>query len=140
MPNPTPADVKAADAAKAQADIDAARQEGAATALTAERERIAAIVDCDEAKDREELARHFAFSTSMSPADAKAALAKAPAKQTPASTAAHPANRFEAAMKTAGNPAVGADTGGEPETEEAKSIAFADSYFAAKRGHQNRRA
>lgn len=44
----------------------------------AERERISAIVNSDEAEGREDLAKHFAYNTEMSPDDAVAALKAAP--------------------------------------------------------------
>ncbi|ACL57430.1 S49 family peptidase [Methylobacterium nodulans] len=66
-----------------QADLDKARTEGHAAGLaegtragaTAERERISAILGCDEAKGREASARHLALTTDMTPDAAKGALA-----------------------------------------------------------------
>lgn len=70
-------------AAFSQADLDAARAAGKAEGLaegtkasaTAERERIGAILGCDEAKGREASARHLALSTDLSPDAVKGALA-----------------------------------------------------------------
>jgi len=45
----------------------------------AERERIAAILGCEEAKSHEASARHLAFSTALSADDARALLATLPA-------------------------------------------------------------
>lgn len=85
-------------------DQDKIRSEAAAT----ERQRVAGIVGCEEANGREALARHFAFSTSMSVDEAKAALAAAPiAKADPAPAAAAAAapaapNALAAAMAATG--------------------------------------
>ncbi|MCV0427815.1 MAG: S49 family peptidase [Roseibium sp.] len=53
-----------------------ARSEGEKAGAESERGRIKAILDSDEAKGREDLARHFAFNTDQSPEAANAALAK----------------------------------------------------------------
>ncbi len=64
------------------AAVAAARSEGRAdgerAGASAERARVAAILDHDSAKGRETLARHFAFKTEMKAEDAQAALAAAP--------------------------------------------------------------
>lgn len=65
-----------------QAAIDAARTEAA----TAAQQRIGAILQCDEAKDRRKAAEHIAFNTQMSVDDAKAML-----KATAAETVSEPA-------------------------------------------------
>lgn len=64
--------VKAGATAKAEAHA-----EGVKIGAENERKRIAAILDSEEAKDREPLARHLAFETDHSPEAARAALAKA---------------------------------------------------------------
>jgi signal peptide peptidase SppA len=56
----------------------AGKAEGVKEGATAERKRIAAILDDDKAKGREPLARHFAFETDQSAEQALAALEKAP--------------------------------------------------------------
>lgn len=61
-------------------DTDVDEKEKKAVA-EAERSRIAAIVGCEEAKGREELANHIAFKTEMNADDAKAMLAAAPVTQ-----------------------------------------------------------
>ena len=84
----------------AQADIDRARAEGLAagqkeasvTAAAAERARIAGILDSDEAKGREALARKLAFTTAQTPDEAKAFLADLP-KAEAAATAPSIADR-----------------------------------------------
>lgn len=58
-------------------DLNAVRSEGA----NAERKRVGDILNCEQAKGRESLANHFAFNTSISVEDAKAALAAAPVAQ-----------------------------------------------------------
>jgi len=55
-----------------------AAAELAAEARQAERERIAAILDAEEAQGRAALARHFATQTDMEPEQAKVALGAAP--------------------------------------------------------------
>lgn len=83
----------------------------AAEAKKAERERISAIMCSDDAKGREELANHFAFNTSMSVDDCKAAMAVAPKKaEKKLEQAAAPekeTNHFAEAMDKTGNPNVG---------------------------------
>lgn len=112
---------------KTQADVDAARQDGATAATASERTRISAIMTSEEAKGREELAQHFAYETDMAPEAAKAALGKAPkpaaptAKQSP----------FEARMNATPNPNVGAD-GGPVDQEDPAAVAAA--IVAAHRG------
>ena len=72
------------------------------------RERVASIIGCEEAKGREALAQHFAFKTSMSVDDARAALAASPA-----AAPSKPDNAFAAAMNSTENPNVGAGGAGE---------------------------
>lgn len=84
-------------------------------AAATERARVKGIQTCAEAKGREELANHFAFNTSMSVADAQAALAAAPTAAAAAPAAAAPAaaapNTLEQAMNNTAQPNVGADQG-----------------------------
>lgn len=80
----------------------------AAAVAKAERERIAAITGCEEAKGRASLASHLAFKTGLSVAEAKEMLAAAPQEQAAASTA----NKLDEAMTATGGGAdVGADNG-----------------------------
>jgi ATP-dependent Clp protease protease subunit len=82
-------------------------------------DQIEAIIDCDEAKGREALARRFAFKTTMAVDDVKAFLAAAPKEEpkalvpAPAATTSAPQGQidrgFEAAMRKAGNPVIGPD-------------------------------
>lgn len=92
--------------------------------VTAEQTRIAGILDSEEAKGQEGLAKHFAFKTSMSADDAKAALAAAskdgavtpPAKAPPAKAkVADEPNPFAAAMDAGTHPNLA--NGGEPDEQ-----------------------
>ncbi len=75
--------------------------------MLAERERVKAILSCDEAKNRGDLANHLALSTDLSVEAAKGILAAAPKIETkPAASGA----AFAAAMAK-GNPEVGPGAG-----------------------------
>jgi signal peptide peptidase SppA len=132
-----------------QAAVDAARTEGQTTGrsegATAERERIAAILGCDEAKDRPALAQHIAMKTAMSPDEAKAMLA-ASAKETveaPAQTddeeEAKGDTGFSGAMSK-GNPDVGGGSGGgnEPEAKEDGSDVLALAASVGIKGFEKK--
>lgn len=94
-------------AAPAVASTDIATQ--VAAAVKADRDRMSAIRNCDEAKANPGLANHLA-ETGMSVDDAKAALkAAGPAATT---TAAAP-NQFKAAMDGSQHPNVGGEGGGD---------------------------
>ena len=82
-----------------------------ASVQKAERERIAGITGCEEAKGRSSLANHLAFNTSMSLEDAKGMLAVA-GKDAAAAPAAPVAatNALEQAMAATAQPNVGADS------------------------------
>jgi signal peptide peptidase SppA len=118
----------AADATKqGTADITTpAAAAPTADAAQAERERCAAITTCEEAKGREELANHFAFKTSMSVDDAKAALAASPKAVAPKADAGA---AFNAAMATTPNPDIKADEGGDADT--GKQMSAADRIVAS---------
>src|SRR5690606_38339518 len=92
-------------------DQDALRAEAAAP----ERQRVAGIVGCDDAKGRETLANHFAFNTNMSVDEAKAALAAAPKAEAaaPAAPAAPGASALAAAMAATGGGANVSPEGGD---------------------------
>ncbi len=104
--------------------VDAAAT--AQAAVTAERERISAIMGCDEAKDRNTLATHLALNTSMSVADAKATLAVAASEKAqpaaPAAPSAAANNAFTAAMAS-GNPEIGADSAEASNSSSGESVA-----------------
>lgn len=78
----------------------------------AERERIAGILNCEEAAGRTKLANHLAMNTNMSLADAKAMLAVSgqDAAAAPAAPAAAAPSAFEQAMNNTAQPNVGTDT------------------------------
>lgn len=85
------------------AQVAAARKEGAEQMQA----RIREISTSDEAKGREALAQHLAFSTSMSADEAKALLAVSAKEATP--SAASQVNALADAMAKLSNPGVGAD-------------------------------
>lgn len=110
-----------------QAALDTARAEGRNEGATAERERIQAILGCDEAKSRSALSFHLAMNTEQSVESAKGILAASPedkpAKQDSAKTP------FEQAMEQ-GNPDITAEGG--PDVEEADaSQQLLNDYRAA---------
>jgi hypothetical protein len=110
--------VKAA-AAEAEAKAKTEAKAEADKAETAAKARVSAILDHEEAKGREELAKHLAFSTDMTP-EAAAALLKASPK------ASGLANRMAGT-----NPNVGAD--GKPSAEPAPAtsvISFREAQMA----------
>lgn len=84
-----------------------------AAAKTAERTRIAAILDLPQATGREGLARKLALTTDMDSATAAGLLDAAPLAATATPAPAASGTPFEAAMAALGNPAVGA--GGQSE-------------------------
>jgi len=101
-----------------------ANTEGHAAGRAAERERIAAILDSEEAKSHPAAARHVALNTDMSAADAGTFLKALPA-ETPAA-AAKPGDQFEKLMDESGNPNLGA--GGQHDDTKADVV---DSIFAS---------
>lgn len=106
--------------------------EGQAAAVT----RIGAILGSEEAKGREDLAKHFAFKTGLSAEDAieslkaspkaAAAPAAAPAAQTPAE------GGFEAAMAD-GNPEVGASAPKAEDDRLASIMALATEFGVTRK-------
>ena len=121
---PTTAATAAPTAAAPAADSKAA--------VDADRQRTNAILSCEEAKGREELARHFALETDMSVDSAKKALGLAPKTEAAAAgNAANPA--FMAAMNNGDNPNVGVDGGADP-GKQSVSDRIAANYHAATGG------
>lgn len=114
-----------------------------ANAATAERQRVGAIVNSDEAKGREALASHFAFNTGMSAEDAVKALAAAPrAEEKKAEAPAAPAaggGALAAAMAATGGGAGVLPDGGEGEEEQAQGStllkAAADLGYTSNKTH-----
>jgi ClpP class serine protease len=115
-----------------QEEMDAARQEAAAQATTAERTRIAGIMGCEAAANRPNLASHLAFKTSMTVAEAGDMLVVSAEEKSAAAPAAPaaPANPaaakgdspFDNVMANAQHPNAGADAGQEG-TQEDKETA-----------------
>lgn len=92
-----------------------------ADAKKAERDRVAGIVNCEEAQGKSALANHLALNTELSVDDAKAIM-KAAAPEASAAEPKKGANAFEKAMAT-GNPNVGADGGAEgSEAEQSPQV------------------
>ncbi len=108
-------------------NVEAERTKAAADAKTAERTRIGAILSCDEAKGREDLARTIALETDTDPAAAKKLLAAAP-KAAP--TAMNP---LAGAMGTVPNPKVGAD-GGSGNDDVAAAVRETVALYQGKGG------
>ena len=101
---------------------------GTAAGASAERERIAGILGCDEATDREASARHLALNTSLDLASARGALSGLALASPPAAPAAAPASKTHRLDAIVPQPKVGADAGddGEPKSETEKGLsAFA---------------
>ena len=97
-----------------RADVDQARQQGAAE----QQQRIAGILNCEDAKGRESLANHIAFNTSMSADEAQKMLAASP-KQSAEAPAAPNGNRLASAMEPDTNKTVGVD-GGDAGADDSK--------------------
>lgn len=109
-------------AALGQADLDAARADGRKEGATAERERIQAILGCDEAANRRDLAFHLSMNTEQSVESAKGILAASPEKvEKAAEPAAGKDNAFAKAMEK-GNPELGADGGGNDEQASQETL------------------
>lgn len=108
-------------------------------AAKAERERVAGIQNCEEAKGRAKMAAHLALNTSMSVEDAKALLNVAPKEE----AAAPATNNFAQRMDADRHPNVGADAGegGEGEGEGSaaqrilKSQTLATGYKFDSKAH-----
>jgi len=94
----------------------------AASARKAERERMSAIMNCEEAKDKPKLASHLAMNTEMSVDEAKAVLAAAAPEKQEAATPVQ-SDPLAAAMAATGSPNVGAGDGGTKDEDPNKSAA-----------------
>lgn len=133
--NPQPQGIPEAEVAQREA---AARAE----ARTAERTRIAAILQAPEAKGRAGLAQALAFDSDMAPEAAVKLLAAAaqepaPAASAPAGKTAALLSPLAAAMASVPNPAVGPDQGtataeDSPEALAASAIAAARTFTGVK--------
>lgn len=104
----------------------AAADQAAKDARTAERARVNGILTCEEAKGRSDLANHLAMNTEMSVDEAKAILKAAPvaaAASTTVTTTTAAANPFQAAMDATPNPNLSAEGGaGTTEMTAAEQI------------------
>ena len=109
--------------AETQILIDQAHSSGQRAGAAAERSRIGAILQSEEAKGREPLAQTYALETDMDAATCQKLLTKSPV-QTSAQTSV---NQFAAAMSQVPNPAIGsgdnADVVQDPATEANAMIA-----------------
>lgn len=134
----TAADTQAAiTAAVAEANARAAEAQTSAiaAAVTAEKDRMSGILALEEATGRETLANHFAMKTTMSVADAQAALAAAPLAAAPVATAETPTDPLATAMTaTGGGTGVGADAGNDAEVDSVSAQIAADRALAASVG------
>lgn len=115
-----------AKAAELQPQIDAAQAETGTEAAEAERARIATILGSEEAKGREDLARHLALEDDMPADKAVALLGKSPKAD------AAPANPLAAAMGGEPNPDVGAD--GEGAADELTAFAERNNALGKEYG------
>jgi capsid assembly protease len=107
--------------------------EGDLMTPTEERQRIAAILTCEEARGREELARTLALETNHTLEAAKKLLLAAPA-------ASKAVNALEARMGQIPNPKVGVGTGGDAGQDDspAAEVQRILAYVAASRKHPAR--
>lgn len=105
------------------------------TARTAERDRISAIMGCDEAKDKTKLANHLALNTEMSVDEAKAILgAAAPEAIKDEGAGATSANSaFATFMNADGHPNVGAGSENAEEPSTASRILAAQAAATGRK-------
>jgi signal peptide peptidase SppA len=107
-------------------------EQAGAAAVTANdpatKARIRAILECEEARGRDALARCLAFDDDMDPEKARKFLAAAPAILLGPAERNEPAeDQFSAHMKTVANPKVGVQ--GEDQDDVAKEVAAISSYI-----------
>ena len=122
---PAAPEAAAAPAAVAPA-TPAAPEVDQAAIVAAERERISAILGCEEAAGRTALATHLALKTTLSLEDARAALAASPSEGAKA-----PASPFLAAMDGGEHPEVGAGAAPAADLEPTSAAAIMRDYAAA---------
>lgn len=128
----TPAPAPAAAAPSPQA-LESAQAE----ARTAERARVAGILGCEEAKDKQKLANHIAMNTDMS-LDAAKSLLAASAPETAAAPAPAPQpNAFKQAMDNGQHPNIdagsnGGDAGGGEANAATKILQMQSSMTGIK--------
>ncbi|OQM75590.1 S49 family peptidase [Manganibacter manganicus] len=119
MADLTQADLDAAVASAVETASASARAEGAAAGATAERERITAILNHDNAKDRPKAALAAALDTDMSVEQAGKFLGNLNAEAAPQTGAGAPEGMLKAAMIGSQNPNVVA--GNDEETEMSRA-------------------
>ncbi len=105
---------------------DALLEEGRQEGKTAERERIAAILDAPEAEGRADLARSLALETDLDVMSALRVLSSAPEQ-------AKGGAALSAAMANVRNPVVGAD---DPETQEDAAVEAMTARALSSLGHK----
>lgn len=110
-----------------EAALESARAEGRTEGATAERERIQAILGCDEAKTRSALANHLAMNTDQSVESAKGILAASP-EDKPAEPEKAAKTPFEEAMEK-DNPDIHAEGGEQQEVSLSQTLI--NDYHAA---------
>lgn len=114
------------------AGVEAGRAEG----VTAERSRIAAILDSEAAAERPAAARMLAFDTDKDAESATVALAKLPAEKADGGTSIEtptggaPKGMFVAAMDGSPNPDI-TDTGGDADADANDPVKLAQAYGLA---------
>lgn len=124
----------AVDQAAHEAAVSEATAAGRTEGALAERERIAAILDSDEAAARPAAARMLAFDTDKDPESAKASLAKLPEEgASNAAPAQATPSQFEQQMNASGGPGVGAGEaeGGSGEEELSDSDVVTGIFASA---------
>lgn len=114
----------------AQALQATARADGESAGRKAERERISAILDAEQAQGREGLAKHLAFGTDTAPDAALALLDAAPKAEAPKAGASF--DSFNAAMNREGNPNVGADAAAGNDSDDTTESAIKRSAELGK--------
>lgn len=117
-----------AAAPAAPAAAEPAPAAAAPDAAAAERERIAAILGCDEAKERASLASHLAFKTGSSVDDARAILAASAVEKV---APADDKSAFLKAMDDDQHPEVGASGPAKDEPAPTSAAAIIRDYAAA---------
>jgi signal peptide peptidase SppA len=115
---------------QAASDDPAPEGEGNLITPTAERQRIAAILTCEEARGREELARMLALETNHTVEAAQKILKASPA---PAAAATPATNALDTRMSQIANPKVGVGAGAGQENDADAEVQRVLAYVPAAR-------